>query len=174
MTGCLRSDLRLHGVDITGTPESFSRLVQYVTQTHNHFGVGGSVGQSAGLENRRTPLELVLNKDRSKPVSTMFGSVCHAQVPDSLIELIPEKTRFIPAAYMHVKPNSLARVVSSCTQGSEKVYQAEIKPLTEILQDCSLAPSILTEVSKPDLPPSLEDPEKAVRPLDDKVGPGRG
>ena len=40
MMGCLRSDLRLRGIDFSGTPESFSRLVRYVTQTHNHFGVG--------------------------------------------------------------------------------------------------------------------------------------
>ena len=40
----------------------------------------------------------------------------------------------------------------------------------KILWDPSLVPSILTEVSKPDQQPVLEDREKAVRLLDDKVG----
>lgn len=125
--------MRLHGFDLSGSPESFNRNMQYVTQTHNHFGVGGSVGQSAGLESRRSTIELVVNKDRPKPVSTMFDSICHAQVPDSLIESIPERTRFIHAAYLHVKPNSLAHIVSSKINRREHVFQAEIKPLNQIV-----------------------------------------
>ena len=131
MTSCIRSDMRIHGFDLSGSPESFSKIMQYVSQIHNHFGVGGFVGQSVGLESRRTPIELISNKDRPKPVSTLFGSVCHTQVPDSLIDSVPEKTRFIPAAYLHVKPNSLAHVVSSRINGREYTFQAEAKPLNQ-------------------------------------------
>lgn len=45
MTSCIRSDMHLHGFDLSGSPESFNKIMQYVTQTHNHFGVGGSIGQ---------------------------------------------------------------------------------------------------------------------------------
>ena len=59
--------------------------------------------------------------------------------------------------------------MSSRIQREERVFQTEVKLLSQILWDPSLAPSILTEVSKPDQQPVLEDREKAVRLLHDKV-----
>ena len=141
MTACIRSDLRLHGFDLTGSPESFNRITQYVTQTQNHFGVGGSIGQSAGLESKRSPIELIVGKDRPKPTSTMFGSVCHARVPDSLIESIPERTRFIPAAYLHVKPNSLAHAISSRINGTPTSLHPFSKALRKMMDhQCPSSP----------------------------------
>ena len=47
MLSCLRSDLRSHGFDIVQSEEGFGKMLQYITQTHNHFGLGGSIGRSA-------------------------------------------------------------------------------------------------------------------------------
>ena len=49
----------------------------------------------------------------------MFGSICMAKAPESLIDQIPEKSRFVPAPYMYIKPNSLAHVVTTQISGKE-------------------------------------------------------
>ena len=148
-------------------------MLCYICQTHNHFGVGSATGSSSGLENHRTPVELLLQKDRPKPVTSMFGSVCMAKVPESLIDQIPEKSRFVPAAYMYIKPNSLAHVVTTQISGKEHTFQAEVKPLDRLMWDVSMCPSVLKEIpktSRAELPSS--ESMRPPRPLDDQVGAG--
>ena len=130
MVSCLRS---------AGTEDSYHRMLCYISQTHNHFGVGSTTGISSGLENRRTPIELLLQKDRPKPVTSLFGSICMAKGPESLVDQIPEKSRFIPAACMYIKPNSLAHVVTTQISGKEHTIQAEVKPLDRLMWDTCLS-----------------------------------
>ena len=102
MIACIRSDMRSHGYDLTCNSECYHCVLQYIAQSHNHFGLGATSGQYEGLNSRRSPLELILQKDRPSPTSSLFGSVVHAQVPDSLASAIPEATRFIPASGLPV------------------------------------------------------------------------
>ena len=165
MLSCLRSDLRSHGFDIVENEEGFGKMLQYITQTHNHFGLGDSIGRSAGLEHRRSPVELVLQKDRPKPMTIRME-----KVPESLIELVPERSRFIPSAYLHIKANSLAHdVVSTKIAGKEHTFQAEVKVLDKLLWDANLAPSVLQDLGKPIDAPALDDGMHPAKPLDDEV-----
>ena len=113
MISCIRCDMKEHGFDVTCTSECFLHLMHYVAQTHNCFGLGSASGQSDGLGSRRSPIELVVRKERPVTVCSLFGSVVHAKAPDSIAPLVPGATRFIPAAYLHLRPNSLAHMVSS-------------------------------------------------------------
>lgn len=164
MIACIRSDLREHHFDLTCSEESLRRVIQYVAQTHNHYGIGSAVGLSEGLGTRRSPIELVLQKERPAPICTLFGSIVHAKVPESLIELVPERTRFIPAAYLHIKPNSLAHVVSTKVGDRVQVFQAEVKVLNQVVWDPSLAPEVIKEVAGDDHPAS-RPPDVPDRPL---------
>ena len=44
MVSCLRSDLRAHRFDLTCSGECLRFALNYVAQTHNHFGVGSTSG----------------------------------------------------------------------------------------------------------------------------------
>lgn len=68
-----------------------------------------------------------------------------------------------------MKPNSLAHVVSSKINGREHVFQAEVKPLNQILWDAELAPSVLRGLTRSEAPAS-ETKSKPAEPLDDQVG----
>ena len=84
MVSCLRSDLRAHRFDLTCSGECLRFALNYIAQAHNHFEVGSTSGHSEGLNSRRTPIELVLQKERPSPTCSMFASVVHAKVPESL------------------------------------------------------------------------------------------
>ena len=114
-------------------------------------------------------LEQTDQKDRQKPITTMFRSVCVAKVPESLIELAPERSRFIPSAYLHIKANSLAHVVSTKIAGKEHTFQAEVKVMDKLLWDASLAPSVLQDLGKPIDVPALDGGMHPAKPLDDEV-----
>ena len=148
MTACIRSDMRAHGYDLTCNSECYHCVMQYIAQTHNHFGLGSTAGQFEGLNSRRTPIELVLQKDRPSPACSLFGSVVHARVPDSLAAAVPEATRFVPAAYLYIRPNSLARMVSTRIGSTVHTFQAEIKSLSHVVWDSSLAPALIKEVAR--------------------------
>ena len=140
MVACIRSDMRAHGYDLTRNAECYHCVLQYMAQTHNHFGIGASTGQYENLSSRRSPIELVVQKNRPAPSCSLFGSVVHARVPDSLAAAIPEGRRFVPAAYLFIRPNSLSHVVSSKIGSDVHVFQSEIKPLSH---DPSLAPALI-------------------------------
>ena len=170
MVACIRSDMRAHGYDLTRNAECYHCVLQYIAQTHNHFGIGAPTGQYENLSSRRSPIELVVQKNRPAPSCSLFGSVVHARVPDSLAAAIPEATRFIPAAYLFIRPNSLSHVVSSKI-GSDvhDVFQSEIKPLSHVVWDPSLAPALIKEIAREDRPPN-PDLEKIAEPQHDQVG----
>ena len=92
-----------------------------------------------------------------------------AKVPESLIELVPERSRFIPSAYWRIKANSLAHVVSTKIAGKEHTFQAEVKVMDKLLWDASLAPSVLQDLGKPIDAPALDDGMHPAKPLDDEV-----
>ena len=162
--------MREHGFDITRTSESYLRLMHYISQTHNCFGLGSASGQSDGLGSRRSPIELVVQKERPAPTCSMFGSVVHAKVPDSIAALVPEVTRFVPAAYLHLRQNSLAHMVSSKIGSDIRIFQAEVKPLSQLVWDPSLAPDIIKAVEREGFQIASPDPPMDLRAQDDKVG----
>ena len=173
MVSCLRSDLRAHRFDLTCSGECLRFALNYVAQTHNHFGVGSASGHSEGLSSRRTPIELVLQKERPSPTCSMFASVVRAKVPESLAASVPEATRFVPAAYLHIRPNTLVHVVSSKMGDRVHIFQAEVKPLSQIVWDTSLAPDVIKVASDVDAaapPHEPSRPSRPAQPQDSEVG----
>ena len=156
---CIRSDMRAHGYDLTRNAECYPCVLQYIAQTHNHFGIGASTGQYENLSSRRSPIELVVQKNRPAPSCSLY----------SLAAPIPEATRFIPAAYLFIRPNSLSHVVSSKSGSDVHVFQSEIKPLSHVVWDPSLAPALIKEIAREDRPPN-PDLEKIAEPQHDQVG----
>ena len=106
----------------------------------------------------------------SKPCSPKPHMVVHAKVPDSIAALVPEVTRFVPAAYLHLRQNSLARMVSSKIGSDIRIFQAEVKPLSQLVWDPSLAPDIIKAVEREGFQIASPDPPMDLRAQDDKVG----
>ena len=100
----------------------------------------------------------------------MFASVVHAKVPESLAASVPEATRFVPAAYLHIRPNTLVHVVSSKTGNGVHIFQAEVKPLSQIVWDTSLAPDVIRVASDVDAAARPREPARPAQPHDSELG----
>lgn len=141
MVGCLRSDLRANGFDLIDDPKCFIPLVNYIVQSHNHFGVGSLAHDGV----RRSPHELAVHKDLPKPEITMFGAIVHAAITDSVREM------FTVAAYLHPDFNGLGHRVSAIDMNGE-VFQfvTKVKPLSQLCWDERFCLGILKKISAAD------------------------
>ena len=89
----LRADLNGNGVDLKFGVEGLSDAFTYLALVHNHFG--------KSRETDYSPLELAVGRRLTKPVTTMFGAVILAELPDSLRAHSPNESRYIEASYIH-------------------------------------------------------------------------
>ena len=89
----LRADLNGNGVDLKFGVDGLSDAFTYLALVHNHFG--------KSRETDFSPLELAVGRRLTKPVTTMFGAVILAELPDSLRAHSPNESRYIEASYIH-------------------------------------------------------------------------
>ena len=89
----LRADLNGNGVDLKFGVDGLSDAFKYLALVHNHFG--------KSRETDYSPLELAVGRRLAKPVTTMFGAVVLAELPDSLRAHSPNESRYIEASYIH-------------------------------------------------------------------------
>ncbi len=89
----LRADLKGNGVDLKFGVDGLSDAFTYLALVHNHFG--------KSRETDYSPLELAVGRRLTKPVTTMFGAVILAELPDSLRAHSPNESRYIEASYIH-------------------------------------------------------------------------
>jgi len=147
MVGCLRSDLRANGFDLIDDPKCFIPLVNYIVQSHNHFGVGSLAHDGV----RRSPHELAVHKDLPKPEITMFGAIVHAAITDSVREMLQPGLRFTVAAYLHPDFNGLGHRVSAIDMNGEVLqFVTKVKPLSQLCWDERFCLGILKKISAAD------------------------
>ena len=170
MISCLQADLRSHGFVLKETKEAYRAVTCYVAQTHNHFGIGSDFG------NRRSPIQLVIQRDCTLPTSTMFGAIVFAKVSDHMEGLVEEGSRFVLGAYMHIAFGSFAHEVSvKCKDGTVKQFKTEVRPLNKICWECSYCPDILAKATDDDAPAGeldvkdLQDPVHLHVPVYDRT-----
>lgn len=96
-----------------------------------------------------------------------------AKVPDSLAESVPEATRFVPAACVHLRPKVLRTWYHPGFGDHARVFQAEVKPLSQIVWDVSLAPDLIKEVNH-DRPSERQQHDDPIRAQDHEVGVKEG
>ena len=89
----MRADLNGNGVDLKFGVDGLSDAFKYLALVHNHFG--------KSRETDYSPLELAVGRRLAKPVTTMFGAVILAELPDSLRAHSPHESRYIEASYIH-------------------------------------------------------------------------
>ena len=147
MISCIRSDLRSQGFDIVEDSKSFVPLMNYIVQTHNHFGVGSIDHDGA----RRSPHELALQKDLPRPEISLFGSIVHAVVTDAIRDMVQPGLRFVVAAYLYPDFGGLGHVVSTLNLRNE-VFQfvTKVKPLTQLCWDQRFCMEVLSKIDARD------------------------
>eukprot|EP00435_Cladocopium_sp_Y103_P044265 s1257_g12.t1 len=159
---CIRSDMRSNGIDLQPTSKAFESLFFYVVQTHNHFNVGGDEQNS-----RRSPHQLVVQRDSAMPLCSVFGSVVFAKVTDALKEKVEEGTRYIPAAYLFPSFGHQAHELSTMLNSEIYTFRSEIKLLDKITWETTFAPDVTKRIT----PNSKSDYGKAeTTPQDSDVG----
>ena len=134
--GCIRTDLRSNGYDVHNTPTAIETLCKYIAQTNNYFNTGNQ-GQ------RRSPMELVTERDCRSPLCSAFGSVVHAKVTDAIRERLPVDVRFIPAAYLFHAFGQSAHEVSTEIEGTIYRFRLEIQLLNKVVWEPRFAPDVL-------------------------------
>ena len=82
----LRADLNGNGLDLKFGVGGLSDALAYLSLVHNHFG--------KSRETDYSPLELAVGRRLTKPVTTLYGAVILAELPDSLKAHSPNETRF--------------------------------------------------------------------------------
>ena len=168
---CIRADMRFHGFDIcVENPLAWEALFDYIAQCNNYFNVSGDE-----ISNRRSPIQVITQRDSAMPLCAVFGSIVHAKVPDSLLSEVAEGTRFVPAAYRRLSHGQMSHDVVSCLNGNIVHFKAEIKILNKSVWNPEFWPDVLMTVqatSQGDIPevPS-ELPNVADQGAAPKTGP---
>ena len=143
MISCIRSDLRAGGFDIADDSKGFVPLLSYIVQTHNHFGVG-SIDHDW---TRHSPHKLALQKDLPRPETTMFGTIAHAVVTDTIRELVQPGLRFVVAAYLYPDFGGLGHVVTRLNLNNEAFqFVTKVKPLSKLCWDGRFCVGILNKI----------------------------
>ena len=154
---CVRCDLRVHGFDIkVDQPLAWEALFNYLAQCNNYFNVSGDE-----VSNRRSPIQVISQRDSAMPLCAVFGSVVHAKVPDSLVASVVEGSRFVPAAYKCLSHGQMSHDVVSCIGGKIVHFRAEVKVLGKTVWNPEFWPEVL-QVVEPDIPATpVEIPDVA-------------
>ena len=169
---CIRADMRFHGFDIcVDNPLAWESLFDYIAQCNNYFNVSGDE-----ISNRRSPMQVITQRDSAMPLCAVFGSIVHAKVPDSLISEVAEGTRFVPAAYKRLSHGQMSHDVVSCLNGNIVHFKAEIKILNKSVWNPEFWPDVLMTVQAtaqggdvPEIPGEL--PNVADQGAAPKTGP---
>ena len=147
----IRLDLRAQGYDIKRSPRAFEYGLIYCAAMHNHH--------SAAFDGRKSPQELVLQRQLPECASTLIGMTVLAELPDSMKKT--SLSRFVEAAYLYPEVGGLTHVVSSLVNGMPQHYRAKsikhITPLKVGFEHCehllkaydptdTMAPPILKEI----------------------------
>ena len=144
---CVRCDLRVHGFDIrSDQPLAWEALFDYLAQCNNYFNVSGDE-----VANRRSPIQVIAQRDSTMPLCAVFGSVVHAKVPESLMSEVVEGSRFVPAAYKCLSHGQMSHDVVSNINGRVVHFKAEIKVLNRTVWNPEFWPDVLQSV-EPSIP----------------------
>ena len=164
---CIAEDLKSHGWMLKDDATVTRQVLQYVAQTHNHFGTG-AIEQDG---NRRSPLELCNHKNLPSIQSTVFGAMVFAQVTDAVRERLAVGNRFVLASYRYPDVGGLGHVVRTLTAGGEPLtFTTNIRPMDKICWDASYAGDIVVRCDGLD-PRAIEDVPPVLGPRTDHEVP---
>ena len=87
---CLGRDVFDEGYILKWNRDSATCIARYISQVYNNYHCPSG--------SQSTPLELVVGQKRNPPASCLIGSVCFAEIPDSLV--VYAGPRFLPSAFV--------------------------------------------------------------------------